>query len=1036
MSIQERQALKQIQALAENADYAIVLSYSINPTILEQHIIGKVKDFRVLYSFRPRDPIRTLSAYNEKIKRVEPEVSHVTYEVSHGKIYLFAREQGNFINLNVIIGSFNLMPQDRIELFISSKGKIDKKLLNKDNFMKIFELPPNISQLKKAFDGDVVSLQALTLLLTHWHDRPLFLRHEGRRKLVTTYDDSLKQSFISLVSEAAKEAERKKKSIEFLFAVPFHTERGIQALTSLIIRVMEDLGSKVPFSVNLLTNSFELIHEKEKRSFTNPKKLKELVEDEDYPLKEVRFWGASRSDEIQGWGIHLKAYAIKVGDQYFSLAGSNNLTEAGWGFDGKNLEVAIVEQNTEGARILWNTLEWMWENEVTPDNNRWLTLINWYRREWEEEKPEGFLVEGIKDIIFIGEKVTVSVRTRKKVRIEGYLSFASRDLLNRRLPFVKHNEAFTSSFTLDRKHIGRMEIVLYAETESQEYIRVGRKTVQVKERFPKIDVTYYMDKEENVLYVNLRIQRGDGIQEITVQDLEFGEAKPYAFEMKDTTKERVIKIYLPVKPVELFLEAWSHKISVPQKTGKNPFSEFQRTLSIELESDSRTLCQKKEAFFRLKCDYSFLNRFKVLNLKCFREVYYFDYYSLSESVLKTEQVLPLTPKIKLSNKLGIPTKVGTVVCNFYAQSITEGDSLLLIPLGRKQYKIYRDPPDITLKLSVPRSNVHELKVRFLLEERRDIDFVEVETGFEGKKPNKVILYEKGKPAELEMFENASIEDFNRGLIVKARFKFLFNIADEVIDKKVKFHYFCDLKSEYLIWDPRNPTLTLRRNPHFTFRITPLQCMPQLSFQVEEGTGVVEFKKNAVSLYFPNVLSKKFEREGNSRLSYGTLFFHTDKGEVSMDLLVRCYRIERDNAAPTIKGGYWKGVVVTGPEGEEPPSVVDVKAKELFLEYLQKERLRLQEKGHEVNEISEIIRSVMSTKFDAKHETERQMFMKRYGARSKERMLADILTVKLEPSSKVSLLVKDRAISNTRIGKASTLGKHRSARVRVFQIERP
>ena len=1016
MSIEERQALKQMQAFAEGADYAIVLSYSINPTILERYIIDKVKDFRVLYSFRPRDPIQTLSTYNNKIKRVEPEVSHVTYEVSHGKIYLFAREEGDVINLNVIIGSFNLMPQGRIELFLSSKGKMDKALLNKDNFMEIFESPPNISQLKKAFDGDVVSLQALTLLLTHWHDKPLFLRHDGGRKLVTTYDGSLKQSFVLLVSEAVKEAERKKKPIEFLFVVPFHSERGIQALTSLIMRVMDDLGSEVPFSVHLLTNSFELIHEREEGYFTHPKKLKELVEDEDHPLKEVRFWGASQSNEIQGWGLHLKAYVIKVGDHYFSLAGSNNLTEAGWGFDRKNLEVAIAEQNTEGAKILWNTLEWMWENEVTPDNNRWLAFINWYRREWEDEEPEGFLVEGIKDPICIGEKVTISVKTRKRVRIEGYLSFASGYLLNRRLLFVKRNEAFISSFTLNRKHIGRMEIVLYAETEAQEYIRIGRRTVQVKERFPKIDVDYDMDKDEDILYVNLRIQRGDGIQELTVQDLKFREAKPYAFEMKDTTRERFIKVYLPIKPVELFSEGWSHKISVPQKISRNPFSEFQRTLSIELESDPRTLCQKKEAFFKLKCDRSFLNRFKVLNLKCFREVYYFDYYSLSESVLRKEEVLPLKPKIRLNNKLDIPTKIGTVICNFYVQSITEGHSLLLIPLGSKRYKIYRDPPDITLKLSAPRSNVHRLEMRFLLDERRDIDFVEVKAKFEGRELKRVALHEKGKPAELEIFKNVPVEDFARGLIIEARFKFLFNIADEVIKKTVKFNYFCDLKGEHLIWDPLNPTLTLRKNPHFTFRIAPLQCMPQLSFQVEEGTGVVELERNAVSLYFPHVLLKKFEREGNRRLSYGTLFFHTDEGEVPVDLLVCCYSIERDDAAPMIKGGYWKEVVVTGPEGEEPPSMVDMKAKELFLEYLQKERLRLKEKGHEVNEILKIMRSIKSSRFDVKHETERRMVTKRYGSRRKKRLLADILTVKLEVSSIASLLVKDRVISNKKIAK--------------------
>lgn len=1006
MNIEEDQALKQIQALAENADYAIVLSYSINPTILERYIIGKVKDFRVLYSYRPRDPIRLLNPYNKKIKRIEPEVSHVTYEVSHGKIYLFAREQGNIIKLNVITASFNLMPQSRIELFTSTKGEINKELLNINNFMKIFEEPPSISELQKSFAGDLVSLQALSLLLTHWHDKPLFIKQKGRTKLVTTYDDSLKQSFVELVSEAVKEAERRKKPIEFLFAVPFHTESGIQALISLITRIIEDLGSTVPFSINLLTNSFELIHEREEKSFINPKKLKEFVEDGGHPLKEVRFWGASKSDDDQAWGLHLKAYAIKVGDNYFSLAGSNNLTEAGWGFNGKNLEVAIIEQNTEGARIIWNTLESMWENEVTPDDDTWLTYINWYHREWEDEKPEGFIIEEIKDPIFVGEKVTVSVRTRKKVKIEGYLSFASRDLLNRSLSFIRHNETFSSSFRLDKKHIGRMDIVLYAEMESQEYIRLRRKTVQVKERFPKIDVTYNVDNDKNILFVNLNIERGEDIQEITLQDLKFGETKPHAFEIKDSKMGRSIIIYLPIKSIELYLGDWHHKISIPQKDEKNIFSDFQRNLSIELESDLRTLCQKKAVFFRLNYDNGFLERFKMPDLRCFREIRYFDYYSISESVLKIDQVLPLTPKIELSNKLDIPTKVGTVTCNFYIQSTTERKSLLLIPLGQKEYRIYRDPPEITVKLSAPRSNIHELKVTFLLGEKRDIDFVQIDTGFEGNERYKVMIYEKEKPSELGIFKNASREDLDKSLIIKARFKFLFNIADEVIQENVRFHYFSDLKSEYQIYDKKNPMLILHKRPHFNFQITPLQCMPQLYFHVENATEVVKCKKNTASIYLPIALSKKFEREGRKRLAYGTLVFHTDEGEESIVLSVCCYRIERDEAAPTIKGGYWKQVAIIGPEDQKLPNDIVMKAKELFLVYLQNEKLKLQKKGHEINEILEIIKFVKCNTFEVKQETENIMSTRRYAARSKERMLADVLKVKLNQTGKVTFLVKD------------------------------
>ena len=149
---------------------------------------------------------------------------------------------------------------------------------------------------------------------------------------------------------------------------------------------------------------------------------------------------------------------------------------------------------------------------------------------------------------------------------------------------------------------------------------------------------------------------------------------------------------------------------------------------------------------------------------------------------------------------------------------------------------------------------------------------------------------------------------------------------------------------------------------------------------------------------------KLGGDKNDRISYGTLQFVTDKAKESISTSVSSFRIEKNNAAPTVKGGYWKDIVILGPEDKEPPWDVKTKAKEVYLQYLKKEKLRLEKNGFQIEEILEIIHSIESQTILIKHETEHAM--QRYGSPSKNRMLADILSIELDTKNKIQFLVRD------------------------------
>ena len=133
-------------------------------------------------------------------------------------------------------------------------------------------------------------------------------------------------------------------------------------------------------------------------------------------------------------------------------------------------------------------------------------------------------------------------------------------------------------------------------------------------------------------------------------------------------------------------------------------------------------------------------------------------------------------------------------------------------------------------------------------------------------------------------------------------------------------------------------------------------------------------------------------------------------------------LKKNNAAPMVKGGYWKDIVVLGPEGMDPPSDVKNKAKAFFLQYLKKEMLRLEKNGFQTEEILEIINCLESQTYLIKHKTEHEM--QRYGAPSKNRMLGDLLTVELGTTNKIQFLVRDgQKASDLKMSKSLDSNSH-------------
>jgi len=448
---------------------------------------------------------------------------------------------------------------------------------------------------------------------------------------------------------------------------------------------------------------------------------------------------------------------------------------------------------------------------------------------------------------------------------------------------------------------------------------------------------------------------------------------------------------------------WSHEIVLSAVDENNVFSTFKKDTTIELQTDPDTLCRKKKAIFKLNCPPGFLSKMKVRNLICYRKVKYYDFYSLSETTRSLEERMKLRKKIQLSNEFEIPTKIAEVTSNFYGEGRSEDNSVLLVHLGTNKYKIYRDPPEIDLETSSPRSNIHDLRLEFVLKEPRDINYVEIKTGFPRKKITKLSINEKNKPAQIGTFQGISLQDLKNGLNVKAKFKFLFNVADENIWTNIKFHYYCDLKREYVIFG-EDPALTLKSNPHFDIRITPIACKPKLDFTVEKRKSFVKYNEAAISLCIPKNLLKKFDQEGNDRISSGKIQFGVDDIEADVKTTIFSYRVEKIDPVPTIEGGYWTNIAVIGPKDREPPRKIILIAKEVFLKYLDSEKLRLKRKGFQPWKISEIAGCFKAGTSPIKLRSEREMH--RYGASSKTRLLADIILVESDFGGKIQFLVKD------------------------------
>lgn len=950
--MERKSAVDQVKKLAEKSDYAVVMSYSLNPTILRRSVIPRVRDFRVLYSCRTKskNPLPNLESYSNKLKQVEGEFDRVQYDSSHAKVYLFARSEERHISLSLLMGSFNLTPKNSVELYGTFHGHLDSARLESEDFMNLFNENPNISKVKESFSGDSPVLSALAVLLTHWHNSDCNVKRGEPPYFVSTQDNSLRKGFSEMVKEAAKHHQitsPEDSRLEFLFVTPFHSEEAIENVIGEIRRSLEDIGLDLPFSIRLLTNGNAFAKSCEEEAFVSPRKLKRFVDD-DHPLEEVRFWGSAQAKEpIEHRApIHLKAYMIRSGDSIYSMVTSSNLTNAGWGFGSRNFEVGVIEHDSANARRIEKFLEEMWKNEAQPDEAMWKAMEKWFSGTKWREGMEEFTLHGFDKTLHVGQEVNLEAQAPRGVSLVGRLSLSDPSVENIRLDFERESGVHKASFQIKPDHKGRVRLFVYAVKENGVVFQVLKRTATVKYRRPQIQINHSL--EDGLVKINMNVETGADIVEVNPARLIFDTPPLKIITSKIDSHVKEIIIYMPMKPFTVKipeLENSTYQVrDVESAEARTDLEVFSGSVDVEVASDRRMLCEKKPTELNLKGDFEYLDQRDFQEVKVVKSVEYYDYYTSEISTYSAESEKTLSERLEVSNKFKkLPTRGKNVHVKLFAIKRKE-DAQILIPLGDGvDYGLFRNPPEIKIESNRPLTNFTGARVNFCLSDRREVDQAKVhgelgsEKFYEESTDNKFVIE--------DLLKGASLEDLKNGLKIDARLKFMFNVADEEVSEKLNFDWFSNLKDMYWITDRTNPKATLKSDPRVRFVLkTLIDTEVETKFEFQDHSYLEFsddfFKLNREEDLFwlpvPAEFINEFMRDNPRIRSLGGQLIIEDSFKTFVDINFLYLTIEGINPLPTAKGGYWQDVVISAPKQFERVYLEPAKkeARQIFRRYLE------------------------------------------------------------------------------------------------------
>lgn len=876
IQLESENVLDRIYRISSDSDGCIILTYSISSSCIDSIIsqLKTPKKIRIMYSLRS-DSQRVLMRMGNIAKYCRPlEVFSGTehYEISHAKIYVFTKHSKNYIDLTIILGSFNLTSQTLrgIEVYGVYRIKIDRDfLLNKgiENFVDVFNLDDELKidsqSLRENISGEdkEIAYGILLLLIQQWfadirivddafsEEDVNYFGNENKRVFVSTFGkNSLHRGLRDLLRSSFIYAHEHNEDVELKIITPFHTEEAIRMLFALKAEVLKDIGltGKVRFTLKLLTNFFSVMGSLDKTAFCDPTFLKEMMFSRSQEFK-VKFWGYSPGNENF---IHAKIYVIKVGDKRAFLITSSNLTLSGFGFaTPKNLEVGVVEN--KHTEELCNWVDECWDSEYAIKSSKdriWGELQSWYDElEEGEEVEEDFEIAGLTDFQIYQRNVleVIDKRNREIESMKMILRFAQKEEPVRNLEeeFRKKDGKYYLTFRLKEEHLGVAFCDIFARQTDESYIFVARRKIYVTEKFPKLKILTLQKFNAPKIFstgtvpIEVDVEIGKGISKIDLTKISFELQKgqihaiPRIMFIKEGNrkKQRVLQFLLwmekfkiqdDMKLVLLYngdsVASCSLSRIFLRKFLKRPVQqelvEFVEKNKVSLLTDERTLCPRISS--EIAIDLGVPSSTIMDQVRIVRDFCYSELIGMERTRRQDVCEVPLEEKIDLSNdvKSNPPTDV-----EVWFYGVRKGRWTWLVPIGKLNYQLLKNPPELEIKERAHiKTNVTPVEVEFIL---KGYEIYRGQALFDykiGKWKNSISMQGKDTSIVNHLPFNFSLTDLEMGMDLIYRFAFKYKLADIVGNIRINYDFFVSSphlsnpkKTMMLIHDPKNPRELLR-----------------------------------------------------------------------------------------------------------------------------------------------------------------------------------------------------------------------------------
>jgi len=500
------------------------------------------------------------------------------------------------------------------------------------------------------------------------------------------------------------------------------------------------------------------------------------------------------------------------------------------------------------------------------------------------------------------------------------------------------------------------------------------------------------------LNIRLGIERGRAYEELHATEFKFEKSELFAIKRKTTKTEKFIEFILPIKPVRItYRNEWNQEFDVKPEQKSSIYTKLHQTKSVCILTDKKTICPKKPIVLKLEFNRPILEKLGLKNIQAVRKAEYYDYFSSAKSEKRKKDTLKLDNQIELNNEFQISSRAENVSCQLYA---TSHMSDFLIPMGNVSYEIFKNPPEITHKYNPIRTNITPLITNFVLKEDREIDVVDLKYGF-GNYKNKIEIQRKNEPLKLDVLRKARKGELKKGLFYEARFKFLFNIADKIVKDQLDFHlyvYFPNMRSrEVLIWNNKDPTNTIRKNPFHSIEIAWFtKSVPKVHLQRNNKILKLPLIDGSIRVPVPKPILTLFnrkldiERHKNAQL----VFSMGNTGEISVDLAFNYLTIEKEHYIPNT-GGLCTDVIIVGPEPSafktSRTNEINEIARSVFLKNLTINVSDLNSANHK-KRFDSLIQKLARGEYVPKYTSEMKQKPRRFGAPSKVARIADIIIV--------------------------------------------